>query len=142
MEDLIRRSDAIKVAKSFLRNDDEWFQEALASQIRMIPSAESTGDLDNAIYEYVKEGLMDNPYDKSQGEWIPATWQDEHCPERLRKHKCSVCGHRAETVLVKAELVDNYYCNKAEPIIEYTHKEQLSKFCPNCGCRMKGADDE
>ena len=40
MSDLIRREDAIKVAKSFLRNDDEWFQEALASQIRMIPSAD------------------------------------------------------------------------------------------------------
>ena len=75
-------------------------------------------------------------------EWIPATWQDENCPERLKRHKCSVYGHRAETVLVRTELVDNYYCNKAEPITEYTHKEQLSKFCPNCGARMKGADDE
>lgn len=80
--------------------------------------------------------------DRLQGDWIPATWQDEHCPERLKKHKCSVCGHRAETVLVKAELVDNYYCNRAEPITEYTHKEQLSKFCPHCGARMKGVDDE
>ena len=92
----------------------------------------------NIIYEQIKELIDERP----QGEWIPATWQDEHCPKRLRKHKCSVCGHRAETVLVKAELVDNYYCNKAESITEYTHKEQLSKFCPNCGARMKGVDDE
>lgn len=92
MEDLIRRSDAIKVAKSFLRNDDEWFQEALASQIRMIPSAESTGDLDNAIYEYVKEGLMANPYNGTQ-EWIS-------CNERLPEEgeivlvQFNVKGHR------------------------------------------------
>lgn len=46
-DDLIRRSDAIEVAKAFLSKDDDWFQEALASQIRMIPSA-----------------------DRPQGEWI------------------------------------------------------------------------
>ena len=40
MDDLIKRSDAIKVAKAFLSKDDDWFQEALASQIRMIPSAD------------------------------------------------------------------------------------------------------
>ena len=74
--------------------------------------------------------------DRQQGEWIPATWQDENCPERLKKHKCSACGNRAERVLVKTKLVDNYYCNKAEPITEYTHEEQLSNFCPNCGARM------
>ena len=80
--------------------------------------------------------------DRPQGKWIPATWQDENCPERLKRHKCSECGQRAEQILVRTELVDNYYCNKAEPITEYTHKEQLSKYCPNCGARMKGADDE
>ena len=53
MSDLIKRSDAIKVAKAFLSKDDDWFQEALASQIMMIPSA-----------------------DRPQGEWIP-------CSERL-----------------------------------------------------------
>lgn len=77
-----------------------------------------------------------------QGEWIPATWQDEHCPERLKRHKCSECGQRAKQILVRTELVDNYYCNKAEPITEYTHEEQLSKFCPNCGAKMKGADND
>ena len=76
------------------------------------------------------------------GEWIPATWQDEQCPERLKRHKCSECGQRAKQILVRTELVDNYYCNKAAPITEYTHEEQLSKYCPNCGAKMKGADDE
>jgi len=80
--------------------------------------------------------------DRPQGRWIPASWQDENCPERLKRHKCSACGNRAEMVLVKTKLVDNYYCNKAEPITEYTHQEQLSDFCSHCGARMKGADDE
>ena len=39
-DDVIKRSDAIKVAKAFLSKDDDWFQEALASQIRAIPSAD------------------------------------------------------------------------------------------------------
>lgn len=80
--------------------------------------------------------------DRPSGEWIPATWQDENCPERLKKHKCSVCGEKAERILVRTELIDNYYCNKCEPITEYTHQEQLSDFCPHCGARMKGAEDE
>lgn len=132
MEDLIKRSDAIKaVSKVDDYGDGIGFEvkSHCLVELELVPSA-----------------------DRPQGEWIPATWQDERCPERLKKHKCSVCGHKAETVLVKAEFVENYYCNKAEPITEYTHKEQLSKFCPNCGARMfakdtnvpnkKGADDE
>ena len=124
MSDLIRREDAIKVAKSFLRNDDEWFQEALASQIRMIPSAESTGDLDNAIYEYVKEGLMDNPYDRPQGEWLIFDGESDLYVDI----KCSYCR--------KVYTVDSYKRDD----IGFTIEDL--KFCPNCGARMKGADDE
>ena len=128
MSDLIERDDAIKVAKSFLRNDDEWFQEALASQIRMIPSAESTGDLDNAIYEYVQDGLMSNPYDRPQGEWIYRTDVGWHATRQ-----CSLCGW-----------MQSYSDTK---YMGYRYK-----YCPNCGARMfakdtnvpnkKGADDE
>lgn len=119
---------------------EEWIKKDSALEIcdRWRRRAKEAHDRDgfyiaNIIHEQTEELIDARP----QGEWIPATWQDEHCPERLKKHKCSVCGHRAETVLVKAELVDNYYCNKAEPITKYTHKEQLSKYCPNCGARMK-----
>ena len=116
MSDLIRREDAIKAVEDGMCT---FYDCYVLDRINAIPSA-----------------------DRPQGEWIPATWQDENCPERLKRHKCSECGQRAEQILVRTELVDNYYCNKAEPITEYTHKEQLSKFCPNCGARMKGADDE
>ena len=118
MEDLIKRDDAIKVAKSFLRNEDEWFQEALASQIRMIPSAESTGDLDNAIYEYVQDGLMSNPYDRPQGKWIELHNPNlGMCMEYLIQ--CSVCGR--------------CMCGRYQP---------YRSFCPNCGADMRGDDNE
>ena len=123
MNDLIRREDAMEaVWKPQVKPNELIFdalKRAIESEINNLPSAE-----------------------RPQGEWIPATWHDEYYPERLKKHKCSVCGKRASTILVNTKLVDNYYCYKSEPITEYTHKEQLSKFCPNCGAMMKGADDE
>ena len=75
--------------------------------------------------------------DRPQGEWVLISEVASNLG-----HKCSNCGEKAKKIVARSVLVDNYYCNKAEPITEYTHKEQLSKFCPNCGCRMKGADDE
>ena len=72
-----------------------------------------------------------------QGEWVLISEVASNLG-----HKCSNCGKKAKKIVARSVLVDNYYCNKAEPITEYTHKEQLSKFCPNCGAKMKGADNE
>ena len=33
-------------------------------------------------------------------------------------------------------------CGSRPPINEFTKQEWLSNFCPTCGARMKGADDE
>ena len=75
--------------------------------------------------------------DRPQGEWVLISEVASNLG-----HKCSKCGEKAEKIVTRSVLVDNYYCNKAEPITEYTHEEQLSKFCPNCGADMrKGADD-
>ena len=69
MEDLIRRSDAIAILKDLQSKHLQFclvpFRIAI-EKVQAIPSAESTGDLDNAICEYVKEGLMANPYDRPQ----------------------------------------------------------------------------
>ena len=43
MNDLISRQAVIDAVKAFLRNDDEWFQEAAASEIRKLPSAVKRG---------------------------------------------------------------------------------------------------
>ena len=53
--------------------------------------------------------------DRPQGEWIAKT-------ENYHSHwVCSECG--------------------AWALLEYNEQMCLSKFCPNCGARMKGADD-
>lgn len=58
------------------------------------------------------------------GKWVDTT-SNQH-------YKCSVCGYRA-----------GYWFNE-ENSCEYSMdmSEWLSNFCPNCGARMKGADDE
>ena len=133
MEDLIRRSDAIEVICEIVPIREDAIE--IADAIRAIPSA------DTDISEY-SDKLWKNAYergkaDRPQGEWVPISEVTSNLG-----HKCSNCGEKAEKIVTRSVLVDNYYCNKAEPITEYTHKEQLSKFCPNCGARMKGADDE
>lgn len=63
--------------------------------------------------------------DGPQGEWLPFEFGDE------RWHKCSCCG-------------------TADRFIEYVPRPNgtvgklvaIRNFCPNCGARMKGADDE
>lgn len=53
--------------------------------------------------------------DRQQGEWIAKT-------ENYHSHwVCSECGSWA--------------------LLEYNEQMCLSNFCPNCGARMKGADD-
>ena len=73
MEDLIRRSDAVAILEDLQKDHLQFclipFRQAI-ERVQAIPSAESTGDLDNAIYEYVKEGLMDNPYGRPQGDTV------------------------------------------------------------------------
>lgn len=123
-DDLIKRSDAIEVI---------WGDDINPSEDGMVFEAQSHIDRDMRLIPSA---------DRPSGEWIPATWNDAQAPVRLRTHKCSVCGEKAEKILVRTELIDNYYCNKCEPITEYTHQEQLSDFCPHCGARMKGAGDD
>lgn len=54
--------------------------------------------------------------DRPQGEWIAQN-------ENYHSHwVCSECG--------------------AWALLEYNEQMCLSNFCPNCGCRMKGADDD
>ena len=54
--------------------------------------------------------------DRPSGKWIAKT-------ENYHSHwVCSECG--------------------AWALLEYNEQQCLSNFCPNCGARMKGADDE
>ena len=61
--------------------------------------------------------------DRPQGEWIKATGMMP--PEFHGHHCCSECGN---------------FANMETP---FGNREDLSRFCPNCGAKMcKGGDDE
>ena len=56
--------------------------------------------------------------DRPKGEWI----EDYNNTYSRRRMKCSVCGKFSGIGGIKSN--------------------QLKPYCPNCGARMKGADDE
>ena len=122
MEDLIRRSDAVAILEDLQKDHLQFclipFRQAI-ERVQAIPSAESTGDLDNAIYEYVKEGLMDNPYDRPQGEWIDAEIPIE-CGGSMPIQVCNLC--------------------KTFYPLAYTGGGH--RFCPNCGADMREREGE
>ena len=132
--DTIKREDALN---ALLRMDGTKIDKALAmGEIRSIPSADRpSGEVDavkeyecqvhNLNQGYITLGEFDKRveplrhlyYDRPQGEWIVLGGTDfsgiSYCA------KCSNC----KTVYDGIRL-SNY------------------SYCPNCGCRMKGADDE
>ena len=80
-------------------------------------------DQDRNVYECID--ALQEYADRPQGEWVPFEYGDE------RWHKCTACG-----------VADKY--------IEYVERPNgttgklvaIRNYCPNCGARMKGADDE
>jgi DNA-directed RNA polymerase subunit RPC12/RpoP len=146
-DDLIKRSDAIKALCDAVDNkgnyEGEWlYTDEFCKAIDSVPSADNEviGKLKTAIEneEICKNcptterisgenllGAMALGFsygmeaDRPQGEWVTEYngngWND------YWNYTCSNCGkkyERADAVLYKAN------------------------FCPNCGARMKGADDE
>ena len=65
--------------------------------------------------------------DRPQGEWIYCEEDDSHLPEdgRYGIFKCSNCGSK-----------------QSFPISEGSGRVYGDNYCPSCGARMKGADDE
>ena len=80
--DLISRADAIEAMGEeppvWLDTAEEWAERDAwvlhVSALKALPSAETTGALDDAIAKYVADGLMELP--SAEAEWIP-------CSERL-----------------------------------------------------------
>ena len=113
MSDLIRRSDAIEAIEVV-----DWYHQNRNKD--MVSGANS--DEHQAWYKAddVYKALKEVPSaDRPRGEWIA----DEYGGCR-----CSVCGVREERFVYG--------------LGEYWHGRGESNFCPNCGVRMKGADDE
>lgn len=71
------------------------------------------------VIKDIKEASTIDAVEVVHGKWI---WGNE----KKSWHKCSVCGGQAYS----------YYDELADNV------EELFDYCPNCGARMKGADDE
>jgi Zn finger protein HypA/HybF involved in hydrogenase expression len=123
-EDLIKRSDAIE---ALLRMDGTKIDKALAmGEIRSILSADRPQKViaqitfdEEKLREIVKEAVerFKEEYeitDRPQGKWIKIDDVSISC-------RCSVCGWEAHL---------------------YEDDVYGMPYCPNCGARMKGADDE
>lgn len=65
-----------------------------------------------SVRDYAEEVVSDMPSAENKGEWIFQECNDEFYG---RAYECSICG---------VAVVGNHH-----------------NFCPNCGARMKGADD-
>lgn len=89
-------------------------------KIETMPSAgrPSAVDLSSVYSTAYKSGYEKSKADRTQGEWL----KDEN-----GDYRCSECGGCEEQFIYGTE---NWY-GRGE-----------SKFCPSCGARMKGADDE
>jgi len=91
-----------------------------------MPNFSTAVEIDTDISDY-SDKLWKNAYergkaDRPQGEWIDIGWKGDWQFETdgrgncWYEYECSECGFHS--------------------------KGSKSNFCPNCGCRMKGADDE
>ena len=101
MEDLIKRSDAIKAiwAEGINPSEDGMVFEAqshIDRDIRLIPSA-----------------------DRTRGEWIG----------------------EADGYADGEPVYDTWYCSNCDYVVD-DDEPPTWNYCPNCGARMKGADDE
>ena len=133
MSDLIERDKAIDALDDFQSDIENCVTNAYAiARQRMItiPSAEPTwasvlAELHEQFFALEKEirkasaemsAIIREYVDRPKGEWIlecDAEGEDDNL------YRCSECGC-------------NYGCQEYD----------IPNFCPNCGARMKGADDE
>ena len=123
MNDLIKRSDAIK---AICENCEYYKNEKVINDIKAIPPADRPREViaqvtfdEEKLREIVKEAVerFKEEYeiaDRPQGEW--EMLEDADGLYGI----CSVCGQDAD----------------------FSHYYKAYNYCPNCGARMKGVDDE
>lgn len=119
MEDLIKRSDAIKAIDDKVNGSDNrlWLREIILE----LPSADRPQVNPDLVKDFLKrqyEAVLEE--NKMLKENIPSgKWKRKIVDNGFNADwVCSECGYR-----VKTDFVDYHYC-------------------PHCGCRMKGAEDE
>ena len=130
---LIKREDAIERMVRFF-NEEDMMEDKMPNErinkwrasvvFEDIPSVEPTIEIDaDQLRKLLREGWTIHS-EPNQGEWIDENnnivpFDKDGCPRGWCK--CSKCGD---------------YLSASD---EYAVR---GFFCPNCGCRMKGADDE
>ena len=119
--DLIKRADAIKaVSTPFDRKYWQYTARSIRDTVKAlkdIPSAEPKR-LEIAPEDLERLQGLGYAVESKQGEWIPyeAPLNFGDGEYYVTEHKCSACG--------------------------YLWGEPDYKYCPECGARMKGADNE
>ena len=116
MKDTIYREDAIGACAY---ETIECYEARKA--IRALPSADrpSAVDLSSVYSTAYKSGYEKGKADRPQGEWIDA-----------------------EIPLESGGSMPIQVCNLCKTFYPLAHTGGGYHFCPNCGSRMKGADDE
>lgn len=84
-------------------------------------------------------------------EAVPMEYHDKVCEEMARRHQAEILeltADRPQGEWIWHEDEDICNCSRcdfeidAEGCIYPTEYVELYKYCPHCGCRMKGVDDE
>lgn len=116
MKDTIYRYDAIKEIEAEACLGIVECQESwLIDRIKAIPSVDRPTDSHAVTYINALENrIKELEADRPQGEWIEVY-------DGTVSGRCSICGW-------ESHLYEDDVCGMP--------------YCPNCGCRMKGADDE
>lgn len=115
---LLKESDVIEVVTQYISCDyptEEMAREDAEILIGRTPSADT--DLSEYSDKLWKNAYERGKADRPQGEWI---YKDDDV--FAGEYTCSNCNKKAEVDLYGQWILSNY--------------------CPHCGARMKGADDE
>lgn len=130
-EDTILRSDAIEaVYRAYRRPSDDEVFIRMREELERVPGtsmatiqANVEVDMDELVKrvtEEIRYSFILDPV--KRGKWIDKGWKGDWQFETdgrgncWYEYECSECG--------------------------FHNHGTKSKYCPNCGCRMKGADDE
>lgn len=124
MTDLIKREDAIRAIDETLFIRRPILPHYLKAKINIIPSAEEL------IYEEMEKADIEaKAYAKGFKEGLEARKQGEWICEMTKSQDQARDRWVIESVVL--------YCSECKG-----ESVKMTKFCPNCGADMRGADDE